>query len=114
VRSFGTVSQTVIDGFGGDPAIDYRYTVAGRTYSGHGKGELGGEHPLALHPGDKVAIEYSAREPSASCTCNARSDFRRNLPVNVALTLLLLLPLGLVLRCRYRWKRGKSVLATAA
>lgn len=37
VRAEGTVTASITNGLGGDPAVEYRYTVAGRTYRGEGK-----------------------------------------------------------------------------
>ena len=74
VRVEAKVSDVYINGFGGDPGVDYRYRVAGRDYSGSGDGALGQENLPALHPGDPVAIEYARGSPSQSCTCNARSS----------------------------------------
>ena len=59
VRTEATISSVYINGLGGDPAVDYRYRVAGRVYTGWGTGQLGREALLELHPGDPVAIEYA-------------------------------------------------------
>jgi hypothetical protein len=77
VRAYATVTDQFIDGFGGDPSVDYRYTVHGRTYTGSGTGELGGENPSTLHRGDPILIEYAAAAPSQSCTCSAKGSADR-------------------------------------
>ena len=94
VRVEAEVSDVYINGFGGDPGVDYRYRVAGRDYSGSGDGALGQENLLALHPGDPVAIEYARGSPSRSCTCNARSSQPASLPTAIALALVLMAPLA--------------------
>lgn len=72
VRGIATVTDQFIDGVGGDPSVDYRYTVRGRTYTGYGTGELGGENPNTLHRGDPIRIAYAAAAPSQSCTCDPK------------------------------------------
>jgi len=70
VRVKATVTDSYINGFGGDPGVDYEYRVGGRLYAGSGNGKLGGE-PMPLQRGGKVAIEYAADAPAESCTCDA-------------------------------------------
>jgi hypothetical protein len=70
IPATATVTDHFIDGFGGDPNVDYRYTVQGRTYTGYGIGGLGGRFALDLHVGDPVAIVYARDSPGASCTCD--------------------------------------------
>jgi hypothetical protein len=94
VRVEAQVSEVYINGFGGDPGVDYRYRVAGREYSGSGDGALGRKNLLGLHPGDPVAIEYARGNPSRSCTCNARSGAPPSTPVAIAIALVLLAPLA--------------------
>lgn len=94
VRVEAQVSDVYINGFGGDPGVDYRYRAAGREYSGSGDGALGQENLLDLHPGDPVAIEYARGDPSRSCTCNARSDQPVSMPAAIAIAVVLLAPLA--------------------
>jgi hypothetical protein len=70
VSATATVTDQFIDGFGGDPNVDYRYTVNGRTYTGYGTAALGPKPALDLNPGDDVIIVYARDEPGASCTCD--------------------------------------------
>ena len=69
-----SVTDIYIDGFGGDPTVDYRFLMEGRTYEGSGTGgQLGNGDVLKLQVGDSVAIQYAATDPSLSCTCSART-----------------------------------------
>jgi hypothetical protein len=70
IPATATVTGHFIDGFGGDPNVDYTYTVQGRTYKGYGTGALGGTPALDLHDRDPVAIMYARDSPGASCTCD--------------------------------------------
>jgi hypothetical protein len=76
VRTTAEVTDVYIDGFGGDPTVDYRFQVDGNSYTGSGTGgELGNGDVLRLKPGEPVTVEYTAGDPSASCTCDAaRAD----------------------------------------
>ena len=81
VRTTAHVTQAYIDGFGGDPTIDYQFSVNGRTYYGSGTGgQLGNGDVLRLSPGSSVAIEYSALDPTLSCTCSVQSGDDWRLP----------------------------------
>ncbi len=76
-----SVTDVYIDGFGGDPTVDYTFQVSGRTYSGSGTGgELGNGDVLKLQVGDSVAIQYATTDPALSCTCNARTADSWRLP----------------------------------
>jgi len=101
MRTRASVTSVFINGLGGDPAVDYRYEVNGRTYRGWGTGELGQEPLLDLQPGDHVAIEYSSRSPGISCTCDAKHDAPTAFGIVFDAACALLLP-GLVLRRRRR------------
>ncbi len=57
----------MIDGFGGDPAVAYRYTVSGRTYDGFDVGNQQIGDILSMKPGDHVSIAYAADMPQESC-----------------------------------------------
>jgi hypothetical protein len=70
VPATATVTDHFINGPGGDPNVDYRYSVGGRMYKGYGTGALGGTYALDLHVGDSVPIMYARDSPGASCTCN--------------------------------------------
>jgi hypothetical protein len=100
VRANATVTAVYINGLGGDPGVDYRYVVAGNTYTGSGDGKLGNEPLLRLHPGDPVAIEYAARAPSESCTCDAASEAPPSPTITALIAALLALPLAVLLS---RW-----------
>lgn len=91
VRATATVTSVYINGFGGDPTVDYRYTVAGRTHHGSGRGELGHEDVLSLDPGDRVAINYARYAPSHSCTCKPGDEPHGT--ATAAGSLLLVLPM---------------------
>ena len=109
VRADGIVTASIInDWFGGDPAVEYRYTVAGRTYKGEGNGELGHQRPEFMRAGDPVAIEYAADAPSESCTCDAVAKQPGSAAANVIAAALLCVPLCFLLirqriRRRTRW-----------
>jgi hypothetical protein len=74
VRVQGTVTDTFINGFGGDPAVDYRYSVAGRSYRGWGTGGSGYPDLLSLKPGDGIQVFYARGAPSKSCACNPSDE----------------------------------------
>ncbi|HEV7677397.1 MAG TPA: hypothetical protein VGQ42_02385 [Candidatus Dormibacteraeota bacterium] len=76
VRTTAEVTGVLVDGFGGEPTVDYGFQVDGHSYTGSGTGgELGNGDVLHLKPGEPVAVEYAAGHPSASCTCDAaRAD----------------------------------------
>jgi hypothetical protein len=76
-----TVISAYINGMGGDPMVDYRFDVRGRTYTGSGTGgELGNGDVLRLPAGAKVRIQYAAADPSLSCTCDAPSADDSRMP----------------------------------
>ncbi|HYM15600.1 MAG TPA: hypothetical protein VEZ14_08570 [Dehalococcoidia bacterium] len=114
VNAQASVTDTYIDGFGGDPMVDYRFEVNGKTYEGSGTGgELGNGDVLRLHAGDYVAIQYAATDPSLSCTCDARNASSWRLPPGGGLDpadLMLFLPLvGVIaweLRTRLRTRKS--------
>lgn len=72
IATEGTVTETdvYINGFGGDPTVDYRYTVRSQTFTGSGNAELNQGGALAQKSGDIVHIKYAAAKPWVSCTCN--------------------------------------------
>jgi hypothetical protein len=93
VRTEATVTQSVINGFGGDPSVEYEYRVGGHLYKGEGFGKLGHESIL-LPRGANVTIEYAADAPSESCTCDAARELPA--PVSTAGTTAALLALPLL------------------
>lgn len=94
-------TDAYIDGFGGDPTVDYQFSVNGHTYTGSGTGgELGNGDVQRLNPGDAVSINYAADDPNVSCTCDARTAPDWRMPHGPYLNpwaLLLLVPLILML-----------------
>lgn len=71
VQATGSVEEVVIDGFGGDPAVDYTYVVAGRTLHGHDVGSSATGNVLEKNPGDPIPIQYAATMPSVSCVAGS-------------------------------------------
>src|SRR5205823_8974814 len=71
VAATGTVLEPVIDGFGGDPAVDYTYMVAGRTFRGHDVGSNATGNVLEKRPGDPIPIRYAATMPEVSCVAQS-------------------------------------------
>jgi hypothetical protein len=67
IPTTATVVEPVIDGFGGDPALTYRYSVSGRTYDGFDLANEKTGDVLGMKPGDAVSIVYAATMPSVSC-----------------------------------------------
>ena len=67
IAASATVVEPVIDGFGGDPALTYRYKVSGQTYDGFDVGNEKTGNVLAMRPGDHVSIIYAATMPGVSC-----------------------------------------------
>lgn len=67
VRATATVTEPLIDGIGGDPALAYRYTVSGRTYDGFDIANAETGDVLGMEPGDPVSIIYAASMPNVSC-----------------------------------------------
>ena len=71
VASTGTVVEAVIDGFGGDPAVDYTYVVAGQSFRGHDVGSDATGNVLDKKPGDAIPIQYAATMPEISCVAES-------------------------------------------
>lgn len=108
VRTEATVTAVYINGLGGDTAVDYRYTVAGHVHTGSGNGGLGDEDLSSLRPGDRVAIEYAARSPSQSCSCDAVHELPVSIPIASLAAAILALPLAfLLVRSVPRWYRKR-------
>jgi hypothetical protein len=111
IRTTARARSIGINGLGGDPYVDYAYTVNGKTYTGWGTAQLGHEDVLGLEPGDLVAIEYEATAPSQSCTCDAREE-RDSRPYNIALGIAMILPLPILvvraLRRRFQLRQRRA------
>jgi hypothetical protein len=110
VRTNATVIDSFINGLGGDPAIDYRYTVDGRVYDGWGTGGRGYPDLLSLKLGDSLPIQYAKTEPSKSCMCDAKKEASSAAGFGVAAAFLVPLSYLLTRRLRRR-RRGVGALA---
>lgn len=65
------VTATSVNGFGGDPIVQYRFAVGGVTYHGSGPdGKLGNPPVNRLSPGDTVTVRYSSINPRHSRSCD--------------------------------------------
>jgi hypothetical protein len=106
VRTQATVTQSYINGLGGDPGVSYEYRVGGRVYDGSGNGKLGGE-PMPIPRGGAVAIEYAATAPSESCTCDAASEAPPSLRSAILMAAALSLPLAALL-----WRAARRLART--
>ena len=71
VATTGTVVEAVIDGFGGDPAVDYTYIVAGQSFRGHDVASDATGNVLDKKPGDAMPIQYAATMPEVSCVAGS-------------------------------------------
>jgi hypothetical protein len=81
VSASATVTDSYIDGFGGDPTVDYRFDVSNKTYTGSGTGgELGNGDVMTLKAGQTVNIQYALNDPTLSCTCKASTADDWRLP----------------------------------
>src|SRR2546430_16444334 len=60
VAATGTVVEVVIDGFGGDPAVDYTYMVAGHSLRGHDVGSDATSEELNKNTGDPYSHPHVA------------------------------------------------------
>jgi hypothetical protein len=92
VRTEATVTSLYINGLGGDPGVEYKYSVGGHSFTGSGDGRLGGES-MPLQRGEKVAIEYAASQPSESCTCDAAQQAPPSTETSILTAAGLTLPL---------------------
>ncbi len=103
VTATATVVDTFINGFGGDPAVDYSYTVNGQSYRGWGERDPGHPDLLSVKPGTPIPIEYAQAKPADSCTCNAAQHGHSTPGVVEGAAVMVPLPalvFGLVLRRR--------------
>jgi hypothetical protein len=122
INARAIVTNVYINGFGGDPTVDYQFDVDGHRYIGSGTGgELGNGNVLDLTFGSSVAIQYAASDPSLSCTCDARTADDWRLPATAfnAPALLNFVPLlGMTvwetLRRIHRKRLGQKFSSTAA
>jgi hypothetical protein len=71
VPATGTVVEPVIDGFGGDPAVEYTYVVAGHKFRGHDLASEATGNVLDKKPGDPIPIQYAASMPEVSCVAGS-------------------------------------------
>jgi hypothetical protein len=71
VATTGTVVEAVIDGFGGDPAVEYKYIVAGHSFRGHDLASDATGNVLDKKPGDPIPIQYAATMPEVSCVAGS-------------------------------------------
>jgi hypothetical protein len=118
VAATGTVVEVVIDGFGGDPAVDYTYMVAGHSFRGHDVGSDATGDVLDKKPGDQIPIQYAATMTNVSCLAGSmdcpNDVFAPGLIPSVFWTLVLvaavLIPLAFAGRTIARgWRRGRKV-----
>ena len=70
VNGTAVVLDSFINGFGGDPAVDYGYTLQGRSYRGWGE-SVPGNLDFPVKPGTVIPIQYARDNPADSCTCDA-------------------------------------------
>jgi hypothetical protein len=61
------VTDEFINGFGGDPAVDYRFSVGRRRYTGYAV--AGRDYHGKLKKGDRIRITYDGANPAKSCLC---------------------------------------------
>jgi hypothetical protein len=71
VAATASVVEPQIDGFGGDPAVDYTYLVAGHRYRGHDIASDATGNVLTKKPGDPLPIQYAATMPEVSCVAGS-------------------------------------------
>jgi hypothetical protein len=62
-----TVDEPLIDGFGGDPGVRYRYVVNGQAYTGFDIGNKTIGNVAALKKGQSILIVYARDRPGVSC-----------------------------------------------
>ena len=100
------VTDSFINGFGGDPAVDYRYSVNGKEFTGWGTGGRGYPDLLTVAPGATIPIKYARAAPWESCMCYPTSEAPT--PVGYVVDAAFMLPLPLLaIRAwrRRRWRR---------
>jgi hypothetical protein len=67
VATTASVVEPQIDGFGGDPAVDYTYFVGGHGYRGHDIASDATGNVLTKKAGDSLPIQYASTMPEVSC-----------------------------------------------
>jgi hypothetical protein len=104
VVATAVVTDSFINGFGGDPAVEYTYSVNGRSYHGWGESVPGKRNLLSVTPGTVIPIRYALTDPSHSCTCNpAEEDSGWSGALPYALFILPMIGMMTIL-CRQRWR----------
>ena len=63
VTTEAKVTDSFINGFGGDPAVDYEYRVDGKHYTGWGTQDDRHRNLSSLRAGDIVTIRYARAAP---------------------------------------------------
>lgn len=111
VTTQARVTDSFINGFGGDPAVDYEYWVDGRRYTGSGTQDDQHRDLLLLDPGATVRIRYARAAPSQSCMCNPTDEEGSLLGYVVDAAFLLPLP---VMSFRARQRRRERAGALRA
>jgi hypothetical protein len=71
VSATATLIQAEIDGPGGDPAVSYRYTVGGRSFTGYDLASKATGDALDKRAGDPIPIQYAATMPDVSCVAES-------------------------------------------
>lgn len=94
VPAEATVTGSFINGFGGDPAVNYVYWVDGRRYTGWGTTDTRHRNLLSLAAGALVSIKYARSAPSQSCMCTPTDE--RGSGTGYAINGVLMLPLPIL------------------
>lgn len=105
VATKARVTDSFINGFGGDPAVDYDYWVDGKRYTGWGTQDDRHRDLLSLGAGDTVTIRYARAAPGKSCMCNPKDE--RGGPVEYAVDVALLVPLSIMVFRAVRLRRRR-------
>ena len=104
VTAQARVTDSFIDGLGGDPAVNYEYWVDGTRYVGWGTQDDRHRDLLSLQAGTTVTIRYARTIPSVSCMCIPSEE--RGDAVAYAMGAALMAPLPILLfRKRQRRRR---------
>ena len=107
VTAEARVTDSFINGFGGDPAVNYEYWVDGTQYVGWGTQDDRHRDLLSLQAGATVTIRYARATPSASCMCNPSAE--KGDAVAYAVDAAFIAPLPILLfRTRQRRRRGRA------
>jgi hypothetical protein len=105
VPASAVVTDSFINGLGGEPAVNYTYSVNGKVYRGWGDYVPGGGDLLSVRPGTTIPIQYALDDPANSCTCDAaHEDFGWKGALRYFVFILpLVIMIGVV--CRTSWRR---------